>query len=470
MQRPSRLIDHAALERSASSCRRLVAYLLRATVKRVSRDAVGGDRFRSLSSELADCLVPLVVSERSALAFYRALCARFSVDATGGDGDGQGWGPVEAWLPEGRLRWDRLLAAIDYRHLRLVAHENAALLATFACAPEAEGEDAVFAAFTEPATGASYRPTLPGTLIQPRSYSTVWTLTSPMAHGADEKTGNVTLFRRHRVKDALTGEHCYVPFVSGNAVRGLWRDMVMGRWLRLLGLSASDIPPARAHALLAGGAVDKGADTAAVNVDVRRRARQLCPPWDLLAGCTDQQIMAGRARVHDATLVCRETAWLVRPIVAPTLPLADFAASLPESSECTTLRLGTRHAHRDVAESDGSQMIYNSELLIPGSQMVHSFQIWGIDSVDPVTQGCLSDLLEDFRDVGTVGALASRGAGLIAFDRYQSGPGTPALAPATVYLGHVEQHRAEMIEWAMMRGEPAQRVKRSKAAGAHRGA
>src|SRR5690606_17693372 len=127
---------------------------------------------------------------------------------------------------------------------------------------------------------------------------------SPMHHGADQKSGNVQLFRRHAVFDPLTGKRAFVPFLSGNSIRGLWRDMVMGRWLQLLGLKASDLPTVRAHALLAGGAVAEGADGATVNNAVRRRARELCPPWDLLAGCTDQQIMSGRARVSDATLVC----------------------------------------------------------------------------------------------------------------------------------------------------------------------
>ena len=426
---------------------------------RVRADVIGSHRYSSVYSELEHALVPLVVSERSTLAFYRALCMRFGVEATGGEDD---YGPVEVWMPAGRMRWDKAVSAIDYRHLRLVVHENPAFLATFAKSstrdmedPELQAEYESFDSFPEPAKRGDYRAQLPAQLIQPRSFRTVWTLTSPMAHGADEKSGNVNLFRRHRVINALNGEHAYVPFVAGNAVRGMLRDMVMGRWLGLLGLKPQQIPPQRAHALLAGGNVEAGADTGAVRVDVRRRARDLCPPWDLLGGCTDQQIMQGRARIHDAVLVCRENAWQVHQALGvDSSQLESWANSLPEAAELTQLRLGTRHAHRDLAGAEGSQMLFNVELLLAGTQMMHSFQVFSLDGVSEVTASCLADLLEDFGAYGVVGAQSARGMGLVSFDPYQPGPGTPALPDPTIYLEHVEAHRDEMIEWAMMRGEP----------------
>lgn len=451
MHRPSKALLHSDIAPGIKTTRRVLAYLLRATKLRVQSGIIGSNRFQRLPAELADALVPLVVSERSMLAFYRALCARFGVDATGGDSE---YGPIEAWLAEGRIRWDRACAALNYDDVRLVIHESPDFLATFACDSSAEGESEMFDAFPDPSAEGSYRPRLPTELIAPRSYRAVWTLTSDMHHGADQKSGNVNLFRRHKVFDPLRGRHCYVPFLSGNAVRGLWRDMVMGRWLSLIGLKSTDLPTERAHSLLAGGAVDQGADTATVNNPVRKRARELCPPWDLLAGCTDQQIMSGRARVGDSVLVCRENAWRVREAVGHGAELEQFAASLPESVEMTKLRLLTRHKHADIANSDGVQMLVNHELLVQGSQMVHTVQLWGIDGVNEVTQSCLADLLSDFRSVGSVGAGAAHGFGSIAFDRYDRGEGAPELPSPSVYLDYVAERRAEMVEWAMRSAEP----------------
>lgn len=451
MRRPEKSLLHSDIKPGIKSARRTLAYLLRATRLRTQRAAIGASRYMRLSGELADALVPLVVSERSMLSFYRALCSRFSVDPTGSDSE---YGSIEAWLPDGRIRWDRACAALNYDDVRLVIHESPDFLATFACDNAAEGEDDQFDAFPDPIESGTYRPKLPGALIAPRSYRAVWTLTSPMHHGADEKSGNVNLFRRQLSYDPLTGRRYFVPFMSGNAVRGLLRDMVMGRWLSLLGLRSDQIPTARAHALLAGGAVETGADTATVNNVVRRRARELCPPWDLFAGCTDQQIMSGRARIGDATLVCRENAWKVREAVGSDLDMEQFAATLPSAVEMTTLRLGTRHKHADIEDSDGVQMLFNTELLVAGAQMVHTIQIWGIDGVSFVTQSCLADLLNDFRDVGSVGAGAARGFGSIAFDGYEPGPGAAPLPSPQVYLDYVASRRDEMIEWAMKLNEP----------------
>jgi hypothetical protein len=295
---------------------------------------------------------------------------------------------------------------------------------------------------------------LPQRLIAPKNFRTVWTLTSPMHHGADEKHGNVNLFRRHRVHDPLTGTVAYVPFMAGNAARGLMRDEMMGQYLGLLGLRSTEIPTARAHAMLAGGAVDSGADTAKVNNPIRRRARELCPPWDLLAGCTDQQIMGGRARIGDAMLVCRENAWIAHEAVAPDVDREVFAASLPVAAEMTQLRLGTRQTHRDIEDSDGVQMLFNVELLMSGYQMLHTFQLYGIDGVDPVTASCFNHFLRGFQEIGIVGAGAARGLGMIAFDPYQPGPGTPELPPMELYLDYVEKRKQEMIDRCMMTKEP----------------
>ena len=426
---------------------------------------MGRDRFNCRSGEYEDMLVPLVVSETTCLGFYRAFCQRFGVSASGADSD---WGSIEAWLPEGRVRWDRVLGSIDYSDLRLVIHECPEFFASFAtCRDEIEGEDEQFAQFPDPAQSGGYKPVLPDALIQPRSYRTIWTLTSPMHHGADEKHGNVQLFRRHKSNDPLTGRTAFVPFIAGNSVRGLWRDMIMGRWLQLLGIKETDIPPFRAHALFAGGTVDKGADGAKVNNEVRAKVRRICPPWDLLAGCIEQQIMSGRGRIGDATLICRENAWKVYEAVDPGIPLEDWAATLPEACTMTKLRLGTRHKHADIPESEGIQMLWNTELLIEGYQMLHTIQLWNMTGVDPVTAACLNDLLTDFRDVGTVGAGAAHGYGHIAFDPYVPGPGAVALPDPSAYLEFVEQHKGEALEWLMspraaIDAKPARQTKKQK--------
>ena len=457
--RPENTITQNALPRTIKSTRRLLAYLLRATKLRMSRDAIGESRWRNLTTEISGALLPLVMSERSALGFYHRVCERFSVDP-GGDTD---HGPIEVWLPEGRARWDHACAALDRRDLVTVIRESPEFFATFACSQHDDGVDDLFDAFPDPIQTQGYRPTLPKQLISPRCHRAVWTLTSPMFHGSDVKTGNMSLFRRHTVPDPLTGTTHEVPVVSGNAIRGMLRDVGMGKHLQLLGLKSTDIPTTRAHSLLAGGAIESGADTGTVNNVIRARARELCPPWDLVAGCIDQQIMSGRARIGDATLVCRETAWKTQPVLAPELTANDFAAALPSCDEMMVVRQLTRHKHADIPGADGVQMLVNFELIREGNQMLHTLQIWGLDGVEPTTASFLTYLLDEFREIGSLGVGASRGFGSIAFDGYMPGNGAPPLPSSELYLNYVESRRQEMIDWAMGVGEPAAPAPKSRA-------
>jgi hypothetical protein len=312
-------------------------------------------------------------------------------------------------------------------------------------------------------------------MISPRVFRAAWTTLSPLFHGADEKSGNVLTFRREKRVDPHTGAIDLVPFISGNAFRGQLRDRLFGRMLMLLGMKPEQLPPARAHALFAGGAIDAGADGAKADVAARRAARSNAPAWDLIAGCIDQQIMEGVLRVHDAHLVCRENAWLLHAMLQPTLsdgapmPLDQFRAALKPADDLTQLRLGTRHAHRDFDDADGIQMLWNTEGILPGSQMVHSLQVHGMAGVSELTLSCLADVLADFRDDAFVGAQTARGYGRIAFDPYRSLD--IELPSPEIYRRFLAEKSDEIKAWLMggkggaaPEGEPAAKGKRGKKA------
>ena len=487
-----------ATKRSIEVATALAAYLLRGLWRRVDWTKIPSSRRRGIAEELAGALVPLAVSERSTLGFVRALCTRFEINPSGGgyvDGAGaeRSAGPAYALLPralapeglpemehraahagEVAVRWDHVCKAIDFESLRIALHENPAFFATFVHAEPVDGEEELFASGGDATERRPWTATLPGRLITPRALRTVWTLASPMAHGHDEKHGNVVLFRRQRQVSPVTGEQSLVPFVAGNAVRGMWRDLAMDRMLRLLGLSAAELPPARAHALLAGGTIEAGADSSKPDPATRRRAREMCPAFDLLAGTIDNQIMRGLLRVHDATLVCRENAWMLHSLLAPKRdgePLAfeDFAAALPAADDLVQLRLATRHAHRDLEGADGSQMIFNTEVILPGAQMLHRVQIIGSDgrAAPELAGSCLADLLGEFRDSAFVGAGNARGLGSIGFDPYAPGDGEPDLPPPDLYRAWIAEHADEVRSWlcagAQPVAKPAPKGRRGKA-------
>jgi hypothetical protein len=257
------------------------------------------------------------------------------------------------------------------------------------------------------------------------------------------------MFRRQRYVDPVTGETYMAPFISGNAWRGIWRDEAGALTCRDVGLKLTEIDPKVAHALMAGGTIEAGADGAGVDLALRRRARALLPAWDLFAGVMQQQIMRGALRVHDSHLICRENALLLYDRLKPqrdsaSMPYDDFRAALEPADNLTQLRLLTRHAHRDLEGSEGVQMLTETEVLLPGAQLVHAFQVIDLDGVSSLSKSFLARVLNTFRDNAFVGAGNARGLGAIAFDAYQPGLGEGALPGEEEYLAHAAARRDEI--------------------------
>jgi len=452
--------------------------MLRAMVRRINRSALQRDRARNLEHEVTEALLPLVIAARNVLQFIRSFATRFEITLTGGTFTGADErdhvaAPLYLLIPRAYvallnlpemdhvkarenpdmscLRWDIAAGAIDFDALRILVNDAPALWATFAFATD-DPSDATY--FEIPTVGAAaiapYRAALPSRLLTPRAHRTVWVLVSNLAHGGDVKSGNVVLFRRERKIDPTTGEQHLVPLFSGNATRGILRDIAGGMLLRDVGLHPEELPPRVAHALFSGGTIEAGADGATVDLALRRKLRELLPMWDVFGGVWAQQIMAGVLRMHDPIVVCRENAWLLYERLAPVpaegerISYEAFKASLPLADDITQLRLGVRHAHRDIAEADGIQMLWNTETLLPGTRIAHSFQLQNLGGVDELTRSFVAHLLDEFRNVATIGAGAARGSGQVAFDPYQPGPGEEPLPPASIYLEWLRDHREEV--------------------------
>lgn len=468
----------------------LICYLLRGLRHRIDYDRIPAGRRRSLAREVADYLIPASISARSTEEWVRLVCQRFEIEPTGEgrvDGDRtfdarpayvvlprmflppgtlELFGHAQATTgPEGTavVRWDHLTRVIDFAGLRLALDRNPALVATFAMNPPTEGEETIFKPYGVGCETARWTATLPQRLQTPRSFTTVLTLTSPCAHGADHKSGNVTMFRRQRYVDPTTGETYLAPFISGNAWRGIWRDEAGALTCRDVGLKLTEIDTKVAHALMAGGTIEAGADGASVDLALRRQARRILPAWDLFAGVMNQQIMRGILRVHDAILVCRENAWLLHDRLKPQrdgapMSYETFRAALEPADNLTQLRLLTRHAHRDLEGSEGVQMLTETEVLLPGAQLVHAFQLIELDGVSSLSRSFLSRVLSAFRDNAFVGAGNARGLGAVAFDPYQPGAEAQVLPSEDEYLAHIEQHREEIRTFLMgarMKDKPA---------------
>ena len=463
------------------------AYLLRGMLPRIDREKMGRDRMRGLSAEMADSMRALAVACRTTMEFVTRFADRFHValgESVGASPDEKSVRGACAVIPlalagdlpgrewEGKLvaTWAMTARHISFEALRVAVFEGPAFFVTFAQSRASEHDKDYFRA-AEEVTGRRWAGVLPGEDMQsPRQHRAWFQVVSPFAHGHDEKAGNVVLFRRQIQIDPWTGGQSMVPVYTGNAMRGMWRDLLFGRMLRLLGVDPAELPPSRAQELFAGGSISAGADGASNNLAARRLARATVPGIDLLGGCIEQQILSGLLRVHDCTLLCRENAWKLFRLLKPVDPCGEaltyeeFRDSLKPSDDLTSLRLGVRHAHRDLPGSENEiQMLWNTEHLLPGARFFHSFQLLGLSTVSELAKSCMSDLLEEVAEVGLLGAQTARAYGQVSTLGYTPAEKAEPLPSPEVYRTYLRDHGAEITGWLMASSFPAKKTKEPRA-------
>ena len=209
-------------------------------------------------------------------------------------------------------------------------------------------------------------------------YQDVSTLTSPFAHGAGS-SGNTRLLRTHEViSDGDTTVQ--IPFLSGASIRHGIRSALAWR-IASACFKPGDMTKAQVDLLWSGGAISSTG--AQVDLDLQRRVRDLLPALSVLGYAAHSDIYEGTARVSDAILVCAENAFRLPEQVAGQRARRAGAYRGEE--------FGTRHdtastqASRMIAAPDtldggtieSTQMIFDTQVLLPGSQL------WGTIGITP---------------------------------------------------------------------------------------
>lgn len=233
---------------------------------------------------------------------------------------------------------------------------------------------------------------------------------APLAHGADSKAGNATIFRRMDVlSDA--GDVLNLPYYAGNAIRGQMRDLLADHLLASLGLPVSRSLPAVSlwffYALYSGGALEEKSeahkaitkaigDAGALRSVGVREFRTTLPALSLLGCALGNRVLAGRCQMADLRPSCAEWG-------TGTIPVAELL---------TWDYLTRREDKEDHLEHHG--MIANTEVLRVGTTLTG-----GIDYDDGISALELSALGRGVRllaDHGWLGAENRRGFGRVRLD------------------------------------------------------
>lgn len=422
---------------------RLVAYLLRSLASRI-RDSLTDDYRRGqLPEELSTAIRGEHRDGMWPESWLDRLAERWGVSLAGSDESPY---PLAAWLPEGRVSWIVACRVIRRTDLAALVSEWGSFLATFATTPPSEDDAAILAIDLPPEIGDPWRAPIPANAIRPAEWSSVWTTTSPMHHGADEKDGNVSRFRTERRYSSILGRSVEVPLYSGNAWRGQVRDLLALDLFDRIGMRPDEAAPVWAHALFSGGSIESGSASNGSNAAFRRALRDLLPIVDLMGGVYNNEPMDGMLRAADALPICRETADAVASRAVPEIAAEGDAAvrawaeRLPWCEDLYETRQLVRHAHRDI-EGDGGQMLVRTQVIRAGTQWAHSLALAGKDRhVSSLTRSALAHAVRLFMASGAVGAGNARGLGAFATAGYGD------VGDPQPYRDHIAAHADEIRE------------------------
>lgn len=235
---------------------------------------------------------------------------------------------------------------------------------------------------------------------------------SPLAHGADTKAGNATLYRRMQVL-STSGGILSLPFYAGNAFRGQMRDLLADDFLHRLGLNARwdrpDIHLWFFHALYSGGALCEasGADKAirarlggngSVRAERIHEFRDMFPALSLLGCALGNRILPGRMQVSDLRPVCRQ--W-------------GFGDDAPDAGSLYEWVFLTRHEDYESHE-EHTGMIATCECLKAGTRLEGGIDVW-IHAGD-LARSALAHGLHLMQQKGYIGSDSRRGLGRVAIE------------------------------------------------------
>jgi hypothetical protein len=260
---------------------------------------------------------------------------------------------------------------------------------------------------------------------------------APLAHGADDKAGNATLFRRQQFLTS-TGATARLPIYAGNALRGQIRDALADHFLASLGITPDRRRPPVAlwlfHALYAGGILEekgkqqKGIDkqlgaNGAEKIGGHAQLRGMLIPLSLLGVALGNRIICGRIQVADCRPSC-----------------AEFGTGSTPVHQLFDWHMLTRredHEGRQATDAHHGMIAY-TECIMPGTTLHGGIDI---DShASDIERACLARGLTILADRGVLGAESRRGFGKV---RIQA----EGLCDPDAYDQHLALHRDAIVEF-----------------------
>lgn len=264
-------------------------------------------------------------------------------------------------------------------------------------------------------------------------------LRTPLQHGGNESFGTTRLFRSQKMICA-DGELRKIPVYSGNAVRGMFRDIAAGQLMAALGRK---FPPHVFDFLTSGGSLTLKGNS--IDLGLARRLRDAAPMVGLFGGGVGNQIMEGKINFIQGTPICRETLHVLPDYCheAPSANLSirdlrqfEFGTRRDDKKKESQQSLLEDDWESEVKDSDvATQMIYETETLAMGTCLRFGFTGTQLTTREWLA---MASAVVGFMRRPYLGARASAGYGEVSV------PGLYA-AKRKVITGEADSDRADLL-------------------------
>lgn len=220
---------------------------------------------------------------------------------------------------------------------------------------------------------------------------------SPISHNSDENLSNTTSFRRQSIKNAE--KVIEIPVVTGNSMRGILRRVAADVFFKDIEVLKEDLSVDVYHKFYTGGSLTKGTDEAKVNE--KRAIRELAIPLSVFGTAMDDFILKGK-------LICG----FLYPVSKQTETFTGIESN-QDVFELLSTEFYTRRDDFEGQSETSNQMLYESEVLIPGTELN---QIIILDTENPIEIGFFMKVFNKFSEKPYIGGVSRAGHGRVNID------------------------------------------------------
>lgn len=243
---------------------------------------------------------------------------------------------------------------------------------------------------------------------------TIYTLKQPLSHIGESES---TVSFLNTIRIASDGKVSEVFALTGNAIRGALRDCAARDLLDMLGIK---LKKKEFNILFSGGNIS---GTLTTDIDQAKSYRELLPIISIFGAGVGNQILAGKMTQSFALPVCKETVQIVPDIMGIDKSMFQNSwkqmtgtinfTRFDDSKNVKYHQYINDNEDNTDKDSASTQMRYEVEYLVPGTQIYH---IINLCTDDQIEIGAFASALYDFSKSPFLGGMGGKGFGLCDAD------------------------------------------------------